>query len=200
MVFSNPQPFIVCPSCLRVNFVPALTLPLEGEDAVELGRVACVGCQEILAFGTADLLPIRQPRNAYRKWGHGKVSGCFSIYLLVNKCNGLIYIGKTSQTLAQRMYLHECSCRNLKSNRTAIQLAMAEFGSHNFDMILLEESFFTLNTDRERDYISRLRACDPKRGYNRAGCRTVAEARAAYEEANRRHQLEWAALEKWPYD
>jgi hypothetical protein len=136
--------------------------------------VECPSCQRAQTYCQEDVLPIIPERNENKLWGYGRHSGCYSVYLIVNTCNGLIYVGMTTKTLSERMSHYEAHCRRLRPNMIAswsnpILLAMAEFGFKAFNMILLEEVFvWDLRGDRERYWINRLDARDPLKGYNRA--------------------------------
>jgi len=119
------------------------------------------------------MLPIIPERREGQHWGYSRYSGCYSVYLIVNTCNALIYVGKTTMSLFERMRQHEV-CSRRGSTRFAI--AMAEFGFKAFDMILLEEVFYrwemhegrVIHEDRERYWIDRLDARNPLKGYNHA--------------------------------
>lgn len=88
----------------------------------------------------------------------------------MNTCNGLIYVGRTSKNLVERMCQHEACSRNITSYTLRVDRAMAEFGFKAFDMILLEEVFcnWEEHEDRECYWIDSLDARNPLKGYNRA--------------------------------
>jgi hypothetical protein len=140
-------------------------------NPLEPGTMECCACQRAQKYDRNDLLPIIPKRSLDNDWGGGIR---YSVYLIVNSANNLIYVGRTSRTLHERMADYEAHCRRLKPNMITswsnpILLAMAEIGFKAFDMILLEEVCdLSLPGDREHYWISRLNACNPLKGYNRA--------------------------------
>ncbi|MCU1225951.1 MAG: Protein containing Excinuclease subunit [Edaphobacter sp.] len=193
MVLSKPDPYVICRRCSKVNFIiggsiagPLLYLP-------ESNVVECCGCGQSQRYEREEVLPVFL-REGCKRLGFRKHPNWYSVYLIVNAHNGLIYVGMTRQSLHKRMELHECSCRKLPlKNSLAIDRAMAELGVTEFSLILLEEVLYNPHDeDRERYYISRLDACNPMKGYNRTGCRTVKEAREAYAKSFREFQEQMA--------
>lgn len=87
-------------------------------------------------------------------WKNGK------IYALTNKINGKVYVGKTINSMAQRITKHK------SANKTPIQKAINKYGINSFDVSILEY----VNTDEglnEREYfwICELNTRSPL-GYN----------------------------------
>lgn len=199
MVYSHPDPFVLCPQCRQLNFLPQAPRTGSRYD-VASGKRQCERCRTTLLFSGANVLPKRHPSEAPVRWEIGnRCSPCYSIYLIVNRRNGMIYVGRTRGYLTDRMYLHVCHSRRLTPKSSAISRAIHEFGEDAFDMFLLEEALSNQNEDKEREYICRLKACDPRVGYNRSGCRTVEEANVAYAKALELAKAQWALMEKWPY-
>jgi len=156
MVIWRPDPYVICPHCNRVNF-------LTGGGGPGL-LVKCCGCQRDQTYCQDDLLPII-PAGEWKAGRHQ----AYSVYLLVNSRNDLIYVGKTKKGLHARMgqYLDWCRA-NPRTVSRPIHHAMQDIGEDAFDMILLEEVNSDMGQDRERYWINRLDARNPLRGYNRA--------------------------------
>jgi hypothetical protein len=178
MVLLQPNPYVICPHCRRLTFLDCKSSPCLLGKPFERELVECSGCQQTQTYGPEDVLPVIPPRDVNERWSYGKHSNHYSVYLIMNTRNGMIYIGMTTQCLSDRKSLHESSCRRLMAKSTAIQRAMAEFVTNAFNMILLEEAIFSPFKDQERYYISRLDACNPTKGYNRKHCRTLEEIEA----------------------
>lgn len=90
------------------------------------------------------------------------------VYKLTNPTNNLIYIGSTTQTLANRMRLHRRDAN--RGINYPIYQAMREIGTQNFDIELIEErEFANIRQLREREhhYIATLNT--QEHGYNRRG-------------------------------
>jgi len=167
MVIWRPNPYVICPRCNRANYLKGVNDPGQLCLTPESEFVECSGCQYSQSYRQEDMLPIIPERTESKRWGYGRYSGCYSVYLIVNTSNGLVYVGRTTKTLFERMSQHE-ACSRRRSTRFAI--AMAEFGFKAFDMILLEEAFYRWDhyEDRECCWIDRLDARNPLKGYNLA--------------------------------
>lgn len=61
----------------------------------------------------------------------------YKVYVLVNKINGKMYVGYTSQTLSQRFNEHKCSFGTEKECN--IHRVINEVGAGNFEIRMIEE-------------------------------------------------------------
>ena len=89
------------------------------------------------------------------------------IYLIRNKTNNKIYIGKTSKTLEERWKIHvQHSCES-HFRKQLITKAIRKYGKDYFELSVLEicEDNNTLSV-KERFWIAELKSRDPKVGYN----------------------------------
>lgn len=68
------------------------------------------------------------------------------IYKIVNKIDGMIYIGSTSQSLRCRFEGHKCDARN--GNEKDISDHMRKIGIDNFRIILINEFFCSSKTSK----------------------------------------------------
>ena len=168
MVFSDPNPYVLCPRCVQVNY-----LKLDGGNGLVLIRRwtdtvrQCCNCGHMWTYFKDSILPI----NKYRYVGLG-----YYFYLLLNIKAGLIYVGRTTRSLHERMWDYWSYCQNWKYWQTQtkrpsaysmeIVRAMVESGFNSFEMILLESGSST-GEWRERHWIFKLNSIDPKIGYNR---------------------------------
>lgn len=85
----------------------------------------------------------------------------YSIYLIENKVNSLVYVGCTCMPIAHRWYQH-MHTRNSRLARDIRQL-----GRDAFAVKLLQVSDNRLDaTQAERKWIADLRANHPTHGYN----------------------------------
>src|ERR1700678_886192 len=105
MVFSDPNPYVLCPLCVHVNY-----LKLNGGNGLVLIRrwtdtVRCCNCGHVWTYLKDGVLPV----NRYRYDGLG-----YYIYLLVNIKTGLIYVGRTTRSLHERMWDYWSYCQNWK--------------------------------------------------------------------------------------
>ena len=156
MVIWKPAPYVLCPDCNRVNF-------LTGGGGSDLpGK--CFGCHRVQSYCQHDLLPIIPAS----EWKAGR-RHTYSVYLLRNSRNDLIYVGRTKKGLHTRMgqYLDWCRA-NPRTVSRPIHHAIRDIGEDAFAMILLEEVNSDAEQDRERYWINRLDARNPLKGYNRA--------------------------------
>ena len=86
------------------------------------------------------------------------------IYKLTNSINGLIYIGCTTKSLAERVKGHKST---YKRRNNDLYLAMREFGVENFRSEVIEEVDDSIRYDRERFWIAEFDSINPNIGYNR---------------------------------
>lgn len=98
-----------------------------------------------------------------------KITKLPGIYLLINRINGKIYVGKTNN-LYKRMCQYR-NCHNYKEKHyTHILNAIRKYGWENFDIIILE--LFDLNISNqellniESKYIIKFNSTNPDIGYN----------------------------------
>lgn len=88
----------------------------------------------------------------------------YTIYLIKNNINGLVYVGCTSMPVAMRWDNHR------PNQRTAIGRAMREHGRKSFEFSVLATAGSRLDaTQAERKWIADLRANQPRHGYNCPG-------------------------------
>jgi hypothetical protein len=164
MVIWNPDPFVVCPQCNRVNYLKVFNASGVPSKPREPEVVECCGCRREHTYCGEDVLPIIPTK----EWKAGR-HHLYSIYLLVNSLNDLIYVGRTKKGLATRMGQYRDWCRaNPRTVSRPIHCAMQEIGVDAFDMILLEDVNSDTRENRERFWIDHLDALNPLKGYNRA--------------------------------
>lgn len=85
------------------------------------------------------------------------------IYLVKNKIDGKVYIGKTVRSLKSRRYSHEYDARHDSS--MFFHRALRKYGFENFDWLVLEEVDGNLDK-REKYWIAFYESTDPSIGYN----------------------------------
>ena len=88
------------------------------------------------------------------------------IYLITNKANGKVYVGRTQKTAAARWYLHVKTAKS--GSRLVVHQAIRKYGPEAFSIEVLAyantvEEFEAL----EKKFISDYQAVNPKFGYNR---------------------------------
>lgn len=84
------------------------------------------------------------------------------IYVIRNYCNNKVYVGQCVCSIEDRFIAHKSEVG--KSNK-AIHKAMAELGTNNFFIELLEECDNSIRLERETHYINELNSLVPN-GYN----------------------------------
>jgi group I intron endonuclease len=97
----------------------------------------------------------------------------YFIYKITNNINGKVYIGRTTQTIQKRWFVHQCHAKydytkNKKTvEKTYLASAMKKYGVSNFTIKELDvaESFNHM-VFLERFYINYFNSIDPKYGYN----------------------------------
>ncbi len=171
MVIAEPNPYVLCPQCVQVNF-----LKLDGRDGLVLicrwtDTVRCCNCGHVWTHSRDDILPI------IRCGAFGLGFGYY-IYLLVNVKGDRIYVGRTDRGLHDRMWdywrLYQgwkfkyCQTQAKRPIAYSLEIVrtICETGFDGFDMILLEKGP-SGGGWREKHWIFRLNALDPKVGYNR---------------------------------
>lgn len=87
------------------------------------------------------------------------------IYLVTNKINGKIYVGKTKYTITTRWSQHKCEAKRLIPNVYFVR-ALHKYGPENFSVIELEQCDNILLNERERYYIALYHSNDKEIGYN----------------------------------
>jgi group I intron endonuclease len=87
------------------------------------------------------------------------------IYLITNKVNGKVYVGKTTKTLAHRWKEHKTAAKN--GGHTIIQAAIRKYGDENFEIreLVQAKTLEELST-LEKTHIQLYRATDSTVGYN----------------------------------
>lgn len=91
--------------------------------------------------------------------------GISCVYLLTNKLNGKIYVGKAND-LKSRIYNHIQGCKNPKKTSAPIVNALHKHGFENFSLRILEMCCIEDLMTRETHYIDTLNARDTAIGYN----------------------------------
>jgi len=167
MVISEPNPYVLCPQCVQVNYLKRDSNSGLVSIQLQTGKMECCNCGRIWTYSREDVLPIN-------RWRHGWYPPYF-IYLLVNLKKDRIYVGRTERGLSERMWDYWLLCQNWKywqrqakrPNAYSMKIvrAMVETGFNAFDMILLEEGS-SGGAWREKHWIFRLNALDPDIGYN----------------------------------
>jgi group I intron endonuclease len=91
------------------------------------------------------------------------------VYLIRNKLNGKVYVGKTSKDLAVRWKEH-LSCRNrIDQKRSHLYAAMRKYGPENFEIQPIVEALTSAELNRlEQLYIQTFNSRDNRSGYNRS--------------------------------
>ena len=122
-----------------------------------------------------------------------------SVYVLVNRLSGKVYVGKTGQTVEKRWKGHVYEAFSGSSRyicRAIRKYTPQAFDVEEVEVGVTEERAFKL----ERAWIKRLRAKHPRYGYNlsdggegASGCRRSEKARARVGAANR---AKWAETER----
>lgn len=90
------------------------------------------------------------------------------IYIIYNRINHKVYVGKTEKTLEERWKAHLATAFNCKS-QYAIHRALRKYGVDAFTITRLSDAFSPdqLN-DLEVHFIQRFQSMNPKFGYNMA--------------------------------
>ena len=89
------------------------------------------------------------------------------IYVIENDINDKIYIGKTIDTLSNRLSKHCWEAINAPSKTSPLHLAMAKYGTEHFSIRSLEECDNSLLSEREIYWIDKMSAySDNNIGYN----------------------------------
>jgi group I intron endonuclease len=90
------------------------------------------------------------------------------IYKIVNKVNGLVYIG-SSKSIESRFWGHKTSLRRKEHHSTHLQYAWLKYGEENFNFEILEDiqnPTKELLESREQYWIDYYNSADKKFGYN----------------------------------
>ena len=91
-----------------------------------------------------------------------------SIYLIVNRQNGKVYVGQTANTLSRRLAHHRHEAK-LKRRKVPLYQAVGAYGWENFDSFVVAVAHSkTKLDDLEILWIAVLRSTDRKHGYNLA--------------------------------
>lgn len=90
------------------------------------------------------------------------------VYLIRNRVNGKVYVGKTERSLSRRWQNHVWTARQKKSLNWPLYNAIRKYGAEAFTIEPIGEasSAAQLN-DLEKSYIALLGSLDPAIGYNR---------------------------------
>jgi group I intron endonuclease len=91
----------------------------------------------------------------------------FTIYLIVNKLNGKVYVGQTNQPLHRRWGLHKARARKNEGYTAHLYNAIRKYGIENFDI----RPIATCETETWADYFETLYiliydSMNPEVGYN----------------------------------
>lgn len=112
----------------------------------------------------------------------------FTIYLITNKLNGKVYVGKTIKKLWKRWSDHKSTA--LAGRKTYLYDAMRCYGFETFDVVKIdgsdsEEELISL----EKHYIKIFESHDPNKGYNLTlggdGCSPTPETRHKMSESRK---------------
>lgn len=101
-----------------------------------------------------------------------KVEKTYVIYLITNRINGKIYVGRTMKPLKKRWSEHIAYGKywekyNKKKQRTYLYAAMLKHGVDNFEIKQIDAAkSFREMVKMETDYILRFKSNDSKIGYN----------------------------------
>lgn len=89
----------------------------------------------------------------------------YHVYKIINKVNGKIYIGGTSQSANDRLREHKYKARN--GMESPLYRAIREYGEDCFDAEVIEDCYSREELDnRERFWIANLGSTNPEIGYN----------------------------------
>lgn len=89
----------------------------------------------------------------------------YHVYKIINKVNGKIYIGGTSQSANDRLREHKYKARN--GMESPLYRAIREYGEECFDAEVIEDCNSREELDnRERYWIANLSSTNPEIGYN----------------------------------
>ena len=89
----------------------------------------------------------------------------YHVYKIINKANGKIYIGGTSQSANDRLREHWYKAQN--GLESPLYRAMREYGKDCFDAEVIEDCYSREELDnRERFWIANLGTTNPEIGYN----------------------------------
>lgn len=88
------------------------------------------------------------------------------IYLIKNRINQKVYIGKTISSFEKRMRSHKSDSNTRK--HTVISRAIRKYGWNNFDFSVLEDGIQSVDlmNKKEREYIVKFDSTNPSKGYN----------------------------------
>lgn len=157
-IYADPDPYVLCPACFEINWMP---MPQEA---------TCSRCGHLWTHLEQDILP-KKSFDPYDAYWYANEGGDWShdtgfVYLLVNKINRRIYVGVTRRGMHERMREYRSQSERVYLGQSCayqdVVLAMADYGIDAFDMILLAEGGYVT----EQRWIGRLKANDPKIGYN----------------------------------
>ena len=86
------------------------------------------------------------------------------IYIITNKINDKIYVGKTERTIEERWKQHQYAMSSPNKKHYKLYAAMNKYGLENFSICLLEECSNQLLNERETYWIKRMDSYN--NGYN----------------------------------
>lgn len=90
----------------------------------------------------------------------------FTIYAIRNKVNGKIYIGRTEQSVRERVLLHLYALKKCRHNSKTLQYDYKKYGKEAFEFYEIEDNVSFDNRDRKSFYMDLYRSCNEKYGYN----------------------------------
>lgn len=90
-----------------------------------------------------------------------------AVYMVMHRDSGRVYVGMTTQTVAQRWKQHRLAATGRKWSATHLHCAIRAHGVDAFDVFVLESAIDRGELPaRERHYVSALRANVPGCGFN----------------------------------
>lgn len=88
------------------------------------------------------------------------------IYKIINKQNGLIYIGQTTTTLKRRWQGHKSALKSQIHHNELLQRAYNKYGIEPFEIFLIERCNIEELDERERYWINYYDSTNRSKGYN----------------------------------
>ena len=90
-----------------------------------------------------------------------------AVYMVMHRNSGRVYVGMTTQTVAQRWKQHRIDATGAKQSATHLHCAIRAHGADAFDVFVLESAIERGALPvREQQYVAALRSNVPGRGFN----------------------------------
>lgn len=90
----------------------------------------------------------------------------YKIYAIRCKTNKKMYVGRTTQTVEERIRAHLQLLRKGKHTSKLMQEDFKQYGEDAFEYYELEDGLTFQDRDREFFYMDKYKTCDSKYGYN----------------------------------